>query len=150
FCPVRLGLSQLLLSLGLLLAGPCLGWGGNARAEYVARFLIASARSQLLVDAPSGCTLVADPAAASSSAGDYQPESRERGRKLLPSSDRIWLLTTLDSAGSTGAGSQQVSSGTSPDSAMTTSHQVEAVSLVGFLFLEEVLRRPPPFPSRIF
>jgi len=142
-------LIHFLLSAGLVLTGPLFGWGGSARAGYVARFHIPQPRTLLPGGGPSSPDL-ADLGATALSGVDNESEPGGSGNRVLPWPGKRGPLVLSPAAGSAGAGSQPSSSGANQYPATVDRPQFEAATLVGFLFLQDSLARPPPFPSRVF
>ncbi len=151
-CFVRSCVLQLLLSLGLLLAGPLFGWGGNAQAGYLARFIIVEPGAWDFGDdafPSSSCVTEADAVVLSGPDADPAPRRAEQN---VPSSLSGTLLP-VRSGGcpfTTGTGGHPVSSDTNPYFGPAACPQLVAADPIGFLFLQDGTLRPPPLPSRLF
>jgi hypothetical protein len=140
-----------LLPLSALLAAPLLGGGGFARAGFV---VPTSAINRphiafLSNDAPPADLDNTSMAVASEEGRGHVEFQRDGGEEVPPS-----LRPHPGAAPTSGAG--QSSSG-GPGAGGSYQHpaaadrpQSDPTVVVGFLFLEEGSRRPPPFPSRLF
>jgi hypothetical protein len=146
---VRSWSCQLLVSFGLVLFGPIFGWDGSAQAGYLARFQIVQPCIPLFTDGAS-CSSLAELGAVVLGDVDDEPGPRRGEQSVSPSLAEILMAARGGSTRSTGAGSQQPPSGNSHYLATAARSQPEVANLVGFLFLQDGKRRPPPFPSRIF
>ena len=147
---------RFLMPLTMLVVAPLLGVGGVARAGYVTPLsLVSRTPATLFADsaAPADCDDMGSAAASGESNPEIDPpeDARDLQRCLYV------LPATGPNAGasSTGAGAQAPAgaSGTgssNPLPGVVSRPQTDTPVLVGSLFLETVLRRSPPFPSRLF
>jgi hypothetical protein len=147
---------RFLLPVTLLVAAPLLGVGGRAQAGYLAPVSVAERphADSFLDGAPQADSDDMGPAASTN--GDFAPDFRSDdndGQALLTPPAAPTLAPFGASSGdagspapSDGAGAQN----TGQPPALTAQPPTDAPALVGALFLQTVLRRPPPFPSRLF
>jgi hypothetical protein len=151
---VRSVTSRILLPLTFLVAAPLLGWSGRAQAGYVTPVsAVAATHSDSLAD--GGPQMGMDGMGASSAdsnSGDPQLLERQSLKTTAPGS--LAFLTTFGTP-STGAGAPPApngpgAGGVNSQTTVAARPQVDPPTLVGVLFLEEVTRRLPPFPSRLF
>ncbi|HVS40493.1 MAG TPA: hypothetical protein VMS17_33355 [Gemmataceae bacterium] len=137
--------TRILLPLTVLVAGPLMGWGGFARAGYVApESQVAAPHADGVMNA-NGAETAAMPADPRGDDGPAQIRSP-------------WgSLSALLNAGapSTGASGQPTPGGpgagaSGPQPSLVSRPQTDPPAVAGVLFLEEVQLRLPPFPSRLF
>jgi hypothetical protein len=132
---VRSVVFRLLVALVVLTASPLLGWGGSARADYIAPLTPAN---------PLNATATIWTFAGLVSESDNQRAEERSAPRKSPTID-----PNADAAPS-GAGSQS-SSGPGPRGpnqapVPASAPQADALVLIGAIFLERVLRQPCPFP----
>jgi hypothetical protein len=151
---VRTVTSRILLPLTILVAAPLLGWGGRAQAGYVApaSLLVSTAADYLSNGAPQADLDGMGAAPADSEASDSRLLDHQ-GPVPLPCGS-LSLMTT-SCAPTTGAGGQPApngpgAGGVNSQTTLASRSQIDPPTLVGILFLDEVLHRLPPFPSRLF
>jgi hypothetical protein len=141
-----------LLPLTVLVAAPVVGVGGRAQAGYVSLGSGVSPTPSTFFSDAGG--LGAFDEIGGATAGASQP----RARSLDGSRDRDKLPHVLPpahlgrGASTTGTGSSAPPSNFGPNSlvAVASRPETDPPMLVGGLFLQAVMRRPPPFPSRLF
>jgi hypothetical protein len=146
---MRFSACHLGISLLALAVGPLLGFGARAQAGYL---VTDPAARPAILDSSAGA------GATATKVVEPQQKRNDENRSDAPwHSDR--LLTThhlwwmgLGQSG-TGAGSIPTSSGSSGSAlhaTVGTRLALPPVQLTGWLYIDELQSRPPPFPSRLF
>jgi hypothetical protein len=149
-------LLRYLTPLTMLVAAPLLGVGGVARAGYVMpASLVSCTPAGLLADGAGSSDFDDMGSAAEPDQSNPDIDPHYDVRDLQRSLCVLPPIGPDAGASSGGAGSQAPSGNagagaSGPLAGVTSRPETDPPMLVGALFLKTALRRPPPFPSRLF